>query len=430
MNQRLNRLCGIIVLGTISITVLSGQDRLPSSTVREYIWTPEDALDEGKFLRVGGKLDYKTTPDHFPSDKHLDGWITMAQSIDLKMAIRAELILERIQSHGGTKGLKVQINEGEWMEVTAPATIPEPKETYMFDHLPIINISLNRLKDGDPVKLRFKVSEVHSWNWPQNLIYGATLRIYYDSEKCDEAPKIISLSEKDVLDEKTLLSIGNLDFPNVLRVDYIGFYEDVNWQGDGIYLQWQYIQHRGKLAEHIGSSQERPFSLLWNTSWLPDQLQPIRIMAKITYKDSLIQYTYPVSGLTLNRKYSVALVKPYEVPANWVTREGDFSEKLQISNIDKILEARIFWKSWSPCYNEGIRINNRSVRIEDKGPCYDYSRRELSVAPEFFIEGENTISTLKTPLHDGHMVHGMEVQWPGIMVKIKYDSLIYDVIGN
>jgi hypothetical protein len=34
-------------------------------------------------------------------------------------------------------------------------------------------------------------------------------------------------------------------------------------------------------------------------------------------------------------------------------------------------------------------------------------------------KGENTLTTLLTPLKDGQMVHGMEVQWPGIQLKIK-----------
>jgi hypothetical protein len=34
--------------------------------------------------------------------------------------------------------------------------------------------------------------------------------------------------------------------------------------------------------------------------------------------------------------------------------------------------------------------------------------------------GENTLKTGLTPKHDGKTVHGMEVNWPGIMVLIQY----------
>jgi hypothetical protein len=38
-----------------------------------------------------------------------------------------------------------------------------------------------------------------------------------------------------------------------------------------------------------------------------------------------------------------------------------------------------------------------------------------------FAAGKNILKTGKTPLYHGKMVHGVEIQWPGIMVLIKYD---------
>ena len=38
-----------------------------------------------------------------------------------------------------------------------------------------------------------------------------------------------------------------------------------------------------------------------------------------------------------------------------------------------------------------------------------------------FEQGENILKTGKTPRYRGKMVHGVEVQWPGIMVLIKDD---------
>jgi len=39
---------------------------------------------------------------------------------------------------------------------------------------------------------------------------------------------------------------------------------------------------------------------------------------------------------------------------------------------------------------------------------------------DVFKPGVNTLTTGKTPLIDDKMVHGMEVNWPGIMVLIQY----------
>jgi len=35
--------------------------------------------------------------------------------------------------------------------------------------------------------------------------------------------------------------------------------------------------------------------------------------------------------------------------------------------------------------------------------------------------GENVLKTGPTPKHKGQTVHGMEVNWPGIMVLIQYE---------
>ena len=39
-----------------------------------------------------------------------------------------------------------------------------------------------------------------------------------------------------------------------------------------------------------------------------------------------------------------------------------------------------------------------------------------------FRHGENILKTGITPLHPEGMVHGVEIQWPGIMLLIKYSS--------
>ena len=69
---------------------------------------------------------------------------------------------------------------------------------------------------------------------------------------------------------------------------------------------------------------------------------------------------------------------------------------------------------------EGVFVNGVNVYDREE-PCYDYAEHRLELDDATFLRrGENAISTGKTPLIDGHMVHGMEVQWPGIQMKIRY----------
>ena len=69
---------------------------------------------------------------------------------------------------------------------------------------------------------------------------------------------------------------------------------------------------------------------------------------------------------------------------------------------------------------EGVYINDRKV-FQREGPRYAYYVHHVSLSDLSVLEaGENVLKTGKTPKYDGKMVHGMEVNWPGIMVLIQY----------
>ncbi|MCL5279917.1 MAG: hypothetical protein M1376_08440 [Planctomycetes bacterium] len=89
-------------------------------------------------------------------------------------------------------------------------------------------------------------------------------------------------------------------------------------------------------------------------------------------------------------------------------------------DLSKAVAAQLVWSSWSPGYLRGISINGAQV-FETEGPKYQYYFHRVNVSdPTVFKPGMNTLVTGKTPLINGQMVHGMEVNWPGIMVLIQY----------
>ena len=72
----------------------------------------------------------------------------------------------------------------------------------------------------------------------------------------------------------------------------------------------------------------------------------------------------------------------------------------------------------------GLYVNDNKV-FDKEGPNYQYFSHRIQIDdPSALIAGENKIKTGKTPLYDGKMVHGMEVEWPGIMLLVKYDKKI------
>jgi hypothetical protein len=384
---------------------------IPGDVFREYMWTKEGG-DAGGSLRVGGRVGYD------------GGFIALEHDFDLEHATKAEVVIEKILCHDDTTGLAIQINDGNWIYIPEATAIPVPQCAYQHHFYPTVRIPLSTLRQGKDNAFRMKVDGKHPWNWPQNLIYGVHFRIYYDpAKKPHPAGRIASPQSGQIIDCSVKLTV-DANSPNgeIKQVDYVGLYEDVNFEGDGVYRQWHYHFFHGQIMHHLGSATQAPYDITWDTSWVPDQKQPMLIAARITDDTGMIYMTEAVDNLRLVRPgLSVELCKPYDIPARWVTRRGEKEERFDVTgNLDKAVAAQLVWSSWSPGYMNGVYINDVKV-FENEGPRYQYFAHRVDVENvSCFKKGVNVLKTGKTPRYNGKMVHGMEVNWPGIMVLIQY----------
>jgi hypothetical protein len=115
------------------------------------------------------------------------------------------------------------------------------------------------------------------------------------------------------------------------------------------------------------------------------------------------------------------LCKPYDIPKKWVTRSGEKQERFNMTgDLRKAVAAQLVWSSWSPGYMNGVYINDSKV-FDNEGPKYQYFAHRVTLKDISCLkQGVNILKTGGTPKIDGKMVHGMEVNWPGIMVLIQY----------
>jgi len=383
----------------------------PGDVFREYMWSKPGG-DAGGSLRVGGQLDYGGGP------------IALPHELDLAAAVRAEIVIEKLLCHDGTRGLAISLNDHDWIAVPEAAAIPEPAWDYQHHIYPVVPVPLDQLKAGGGNQFRMKVDGTHPWNWPQNLIYGVHVRIYYDPiQKPHPTGRLLSPAPGAVLGASIDLE-ADASSPNgsIRQIDFLGEYEDVNLEGDGVYSQWHYHYVCGVLTGYLGSATAAPWKQTWDASWVPDQARPLRLAARITDQTDLTYFTAAVADLTLNREgRSVELCKPYDVPAKWVTRSGEKAERFRISgDLNRAVAAQLVWISWSPGYMNGLYINDRRV-FDREGPRYAYFVHRIPL-PDLSVlrPGENVLRTGLTPKYNGKMVHGMEVNWPGIMVLIQY----------
>ena len=286
----------------------------------------------------------------------------------------------------------------------------------------VIPVALSYLKEGNDNSFVFDVDSAGHW-WPQNLVYGMVLRIYYESSVVRERSEIIVPINGDRIGIEASIKLRHPDPDQIQSIDLVGYYEDADLEGDGLYRKWHYAYHKGKIYQHIGSTESLKGIHIWNTGWLPDQKDPMKLAAFVHLKNGYTYMTEAVEGLILERQdYSVELCKPYKRPEGWFTRNGEFSERFQVKgDIAGITDAKLVFRSWSPGYFNGIYINNFLVFIRE-GPTYAYYEHEIPVEAQVLEQGENLLKTGMTPRFHGQMVHGVEIQWPGIMVLIKYDQ--------
>jgi hypothetical protein len=386
----------------------------PGDIFREYIWvTPEG--NNSSYLRVGGKLDYGVKQKIYPDIKFSGRNIPLGHIIDLNKAIKAEVVIEKVLCHFGTRNLRISFNDNEFIVFPEADSIPEPQDMYMHHFHPVAELPLSNLKQGGENVFSLQVDEAPRWQ--QNLIYGVLVRVYYEK---DDRLKDFTLTARATEDDHVMLGL-NGSAKSVLSVDYLAKYYGPDFNGNGIYNDWNHSLHRGQLVNHPGSSSKKPFNVSWDTRWIPSQNKEIMLSARIHFKDGIIGMPATINYIFSPRDYNVELCTPREVPQKWITRLGEGKQAFFVNGEPSLIdEVQLVFNSWSPGYLNGIYINDFIVFTRE-GPRYEHMQHHILIREtDIFQQGENILKTGLTPRFDNKMVHGTEIMWPGIMVLIKY----------
>ena len=208
----------------------------------------------------------------------------------------------------------------------------------------------------------FKVAvDAKSRGWEQNMLYGIHLRVYYSKDKAHATGKITSPKANAPIGLEPTLSIETTG--EVVRVEYLGFYEDFDYTGDGVYRQWQYRFDRARLLNNMGTSLAKPFTTTWKNQWVPDQPMPMKISARVVGTDSLIYMAPVVENISLQREnYSVEMAKPYDIPKEWASRFGTRGQKFDINgNLQEATDAMYMVSLWGGHGTPDILVNNNKL---------------------------------------------------------------------
>jgi len=170
----------------------------------------------------------------------------------------------------------------------------------------------------------------------------------------------------------------------------------------------------------VGTAADSSYAVTWNTTWVPDQEEPMHIMARIKDESGLYYMTPAVAGIEFERSgTSVKLYKPFDVPTKWQTRLGhrQSSKVFVPQDLGRAEAARMVLTTWNGISADAIGLNG-SVVVSRRGRDHDYSYNEVPVPLDYIRPGTNTLFTFDTTEH-----HGIEVLWPGIALLVRYTGL-------
>ena len=402
---------GLSRLPLLAILLPGGLGASPRSgdVFREYTWKPSG---------VYHVLTQKQSPVGLGSD------------IDLDRATRAEAVLEIGNAHLGFADFHIRLNGGEWRRISFPERGPrQPSPSrWFFQWQPEVPLPLAELKAGGSNHFELRVApRTYEGTVPHpayTCVYSITFRVYYDpAKKRHTTGKVISPAPGSKLGDTVQLIAAGAG--KVEKIDFIGHYEDINYEGDGIYEQWHYAFEAGRLSGHLGSIESFGKPLVWDTTWTPDQENPIQLAARITDDQGITYLTQPVGKLALSRtETTVELARPYDVPMSFTSCQygayvppGVRTEKFVVKgDPTKIVAARFAMSAWNAPSHHGFTVNGQpleEVRLE--GYAGNHHLFVVPLHPVAALKaGENTFATIPG------RGRSSDIHWPGVAILIKY----------
>lgn len=362
-------------------------------------------------------------------------WMTIS---DLQNAIRAEVQIDLWGGHAGTSEKKIRFNGNSWLPILDLRTTPGIGECYLSHYNVTVDVPLSHLLEGtNSFEGTCGPQVCYDFGWGQWGMNSIVVRVYYDSTKTRPSGAITSVVTDGTIGENpTITATASSPF-GINKVEFVGYYEQYDTDGDGIYLDWQYNYHRRRtesvitIKNHIGTATSPPYSVVWNTDLVPDQpIGGVGFAARIRDNNGVYYMTPPIERVSLIRGgKSVRLYKPYNMPENCEVRVG----KTKTSNFSipggtnlADATAATAWISTfngldiqiQPGENHWVKINAHTLPLF--GDDHFASLDLVSFPPSALVTGENTVEFYSESQGTGMMFH-----WPGPGISVRFTGAQY-----
>jgi len=392
--------------GVVSAQV---QNLKPESVFREYSNRKMFSPFKGDFAAY----------DSFQIDLNID---------DLKDVADAEVALNFWGGHIGTSDQTFKINGSRKFDFPQPKTPGNPYCYFRFGlGNPPVKIPPALLKTGKNTFTFFCGKQIcHGFNWPLYWLNSFTVRVFYDKDSKQYVKgKIRKRKPEDTDVAYNLVGFEtDVDDPALVEsVEYIGYYEDYDLEGDGQLAGWQYTISNGTWGNIIGKQSVQPYSQNWSNNWVPEQNGLLQIVAKINSKNGLSYLTTPVVFKKLMQHNSrVKMFQTEKLEENFASRVSKRKEcNIKITeSLNDAISAYLVLSSWSGESEDGAKHTvgiNGKVLAESPGKLHDWAFLKIPIPMEYLKTGDNTFF-----VYSETQEHMFEINYPGPAILIRYSA--------
>ncbi len=342
---------------------------------------------------------------------------------DLRLLQGAELDLELWGGHPGTTNRRVTVNGRETFAL--PGIAGDTQCTHMY---PRLVLKITDLVDGYNA-LQFACDQGTSF-WGHFIVDEACLLATLKDDHPNLKGAGLAGFRATVRATPSSISAETielmLDAPEDKRdaieaVDYHGYYEGYDENGDGRTRDWHGFTKERRQVAILGTAAGPSFAATWDLAMLPAQ-DNMAVRAHIRFKGhpDLAYVTLETGGLRVPERpgVRVELAPARELPVPfWSranrTRTCTIALDADLGRIERAELHVVVWDGGAGSVSDYFTINGRSLPVAGTGK-HDviYTRRELD--PRLLERGTNRVELRSDTEH-----HGIEVLMPGPALMVR-----------
>lgn len=350
--------------------------------------------------------------------------LTLIQTEEDLFQIRAaELYAELWGGHPGTANKRFTINGRSTYQLPRSGT----EAAHCTFSYPIVPLAPTDIVNGFNA-VQWNVDPGSTF-WGHAMLDQACIRVALTNTHPDLVTKDLSKLDLHVLasvmrqsETIQLRLAGSFPNPNPIeKVTYQAWYRGYDDDGDQNREDWHGFTKDRQPVAFLGSSQNPPFRVAWDTSMLPAQKNvAVRAILELKEFPDTVFLTRATPSLSIrDRKGSaVHLYTPTHLPASFWSRanQGKTCRFIIDTPPDSIERVELYVKSWTGGagkIEQYFTLNGTHFPIAE-GHGHEIQFNRIKVAPQLLRYGANTIRLLSDTEH-----HGIEIIYPGPALMVR-----------